>query len=438
VRAVEVIEKKRDGGALTEAEIRSFVSGFVDGSVPDYQVSAFCMAVFFRGMSPEETGLLTRAMMDSGDTLDLSGIPGPLVDKHSTGGVGDKVSLILAPMAAACGARVPMMSGRGLGHTGGTLDKLESIDGYRVRLSVDEVRRALLDVGYVMMGQSESLVPADRKMYALRDVTGTVESVPLITASIMSKKLAEGAQSLVLDVKCGKGAFMRDLERARGLARSLVATGGSLGRPVVAVITDMNAPLGRAVGNFVEVKESIDCLRGGGPADLVGLTVRLGAWMLVQGGLEGSIASGERRCREALRDGSAWERFLRNVEIQGGDVEVCLHPERGPRAALTRAIRSDRSGTVRGLDARGIGVAALLLGAGRERAEDRVLPEAGIELLRAPGEEVRAGEELCLLHTDSEARADRAAPIALGAYELSLQGPAAGPGGLVIEEIRGR
>lgn len=436
MRAVDVIETKRDGKALSEEEIRFFVKGFVEGSIPDYQVSAFCMAVFFRNMSAQETGWLTRAMLDSGDTLDLSGIPGPLVDKHSTGGVGDKISLVLAPLVAACGGRVPMMSGRGLGHTGGTLDKLESIRGYRVDLSMEEVRRALLDVGYVMMGQSASLVPADRRMYALRDVTGTVESIPLITASIMSKKLAEGAQSLVLDVKCGRGAFMQEIAQARSLARSLVATGRSLGRDVVAVITDMNAPLGRAVGNFVEVRESIACLRGGGPPDVVGLTVRLGAWMLLQGGLEASLDAAEARCRRALSDGSAWDRFLRNVALQGGDVEVCLEPDRGPSARCTRAVRADRSGTVRGLHARQIGVAALLLGAGRERAEDRVLPEAGIDLLRAPGEAVKAGEELCLLHSDSEPRLDRAAALAAGAYEISADGPGIGQGGLVLEELR--
>jgi pyrimidine-nucleoside phosphorylase len=437
VRAVDVIERKRDGKELSEAEIRSFVTGMVGGSVADYQVSAFCMAVYFQGMTARETGWLTRAMMESGEILTHPGIPGPLVDKHSTGGVGDKVSLVLAPMVAACGVRVPMMSGRGLGYTGGTLDKLESIRGYRVRLTPEEADRCLADVGFVMMGQSESLVPADRTMYALRDVTGTVESVPLITASIMSKKLAEGAQALVLDVKCGSGAFMQSLDRARELARSLVGTGRSLGREVVAVITDMSTPLGRAVGNFVEVKESIACLRGGGPADLVGLTVRLGAWMLVVGGLERDLGAAEARCRHSLADGSAWERFLRNVAAQGGDPGVCEDPSRGPKARVTRAVRATRSGVVHGIHARKIGVAAFLLGAGRERAADAVLPEAGIELLKITGDEVRAGEELCVLHTDAEGRTEQPAALALEAYDLSADGPGpVRPSSLVIEELR--
>ena len=435
MRAVELIEKKRDGKELSEAEIRYFISGFVRGDVPDYQVSAFCMAVYFRGMSEAETGFLTRAMMESGEILDLSSVGGPLVDKHSTGGVGDKVSLVLAPMAAACGVKVPMMSGRGLGHTGGTLDKLQSIPGYRVSLTREELLRALREVGYAMMGQSATLVPADRRMYALRDVTGTVESVPLITASIMSKKLAEGARSLVLDVKCGSGAFMGTLERAEELARSLVRAGRSLGRETVAVITDMNAPLGRAVGNFVEVKESIECLRGGGPQDLVGLCVRLGAWMLVLGGVARELGEAEGRCRGALADGSAWRLFLRNVELQGGDPLVCTDPGRGPRAAASRELRAGRSGFVRAVEARKIGVAALLLGAGRERAEDDVLPEAGIEILAMRGQEVRSGEALCVLHSKDSGRLDRAEALAAQAFDIGADRPSV-PASLVLRELR--
>ena len=427
MRAVEIIERKRDGRELSEAEIRAFVMGFVRGEIPDYQVSAFCMAVFFRGMSARETGWLTRAMMESGDLLDLGAVGGPFVDKHSTGGVGDKVSLILAPLVAACGVKVPMMSGRGLGHTGGTLDKLESIPGYRVNLTVEEIQRGLREVGYVMIGQSATLVPADRRMYALRDVTGTVESIPLITASILSKKLAEGADALVLDVKCGDGAFMKDRESAEALARSLVGTGRSLGKDIVAVITDMSSPLGLTVGNFVEVRESIDCLRGGGPPDLVDLTVRLGVWMLRLAGVESDPAAAERRLRRALQDGSAWERFLANVRHQGGDTAVCVQPERGPRAAVTGGVRAAREGVIQGLAARTVGVAALLLGAGRERAEDRVLGEAGIEILKAPGDTVRAGDELCRLYTDTPQRLSRATTALQDAWSVGPGAPARGP-----------
>jgi pyrimidine-nucleoside phosphorylase len=338
-------------------------------------------------------------------------------------------------MAAACGVKVPMMSGRGLGHTGGTLDKLQSIPGYRVSLTREELLRALQDVGYAMMGQSATLVPADRRMYALRDVTGTVESIPLITASIMSKKLAEGARSLVLDVKCGSGAFMGSLERAEELARSLVRAGRSLGREAVAVITDMNAPLGRAVGNFVEVKESIECLRGGGPEDLVGLCVRLGAWMLVLGGVARELGEAERRCRGALADGSAWRLFLRNVELQGGDPLVCTDTGRGPKAAASRELRAGRSGFVRAVEARKIGVAALLLGAGRERAEDDVLPEAGIEILATRGREVRSGEALCVLHSSDSGRLDRAEALAAQAFDIGAEPPSL-EASLVLRELR--
>lgn len=321
MRPVELIVKKREGGSFTEAEIDFLVGGFTRGEIPDYQFSALLMAIVLKGMSPEETALLTRAMIRSGEVIDLAGVPGPLVDKHSTGGVGDKISLVLAPLAAACGLRVPMMSGRSLGHTGGTLDKLEAIPGFRTDLSRERFVQALEQVGFAMIGQSEAVVPADRKMYALRDVTGTVESIPLITASIMSKKFAEGAEALVFDVKCGSGAFMKSLEDARALAGSLVRTGAGLGRKVVAVLSDMDQPLGRKVGNFLEVEETIDCLKGRGPRDVMDLTHRLVAWMLVAGGVCPGVPEGEQVSRARLADGSAWKLFLKSVHFQGGDVE---------------------------------------------------------------------------------------------------------------------
>ena len=300
MRPVDLIMKKRDGGELSGAEIDFLVEGFSRGEIPDYQFSALLMAIVLKGMVPEETARLTRAMIESGESWDLSGVPGPLVDKHSTGGVGDKISLVLAPLAAACGLRVPMMSGRSLGHTGGTLDKLESIPGYRTDLTFAQFKRGLEEVGFAMTGQSERVVPADRRMYALRDVTGTVESIPLITASIMSKKFAEGAQSLVFDVKSGAGAFMKSREQARLLSRSLVATGAGLGRRVVALITDMDRPLGRKVGNFLEIEETIDCLQGRGPADEMDLTFRLAGWMLTLGGVCPDPKTGEVYARARL------------------------------------------------------------------------------------------------------------------------------------------
>jgi pyrimidine-nucleoside phosphorylase len=402
MRAVDLIVKKRDGGDFAPEEIDFLVRGFTSGEIPDYQFASLLMAVVLKGMTPAETARLTRAMIDSGDVIDLGGVPGPLVDKHSTGGVGDKISLVLAPLAAACGLRVPMMSGRSLGHTGGTLDKLESIPGYRTEMSDERFRRALMEAGFAMIGQSEKVVPADRRMYALRDVTGTVESIPLITASILSKKFAEGAQSLVLDVKCGSGAFMKTREQARQLARSLVATCAGLGRAAAAVITDMDQPLGRKIGNFLEVEESIDCLQGKGPSEEVDLTCRLAAWMLTLGGISTDIADGEKRARARLADGSAWKRFLQNVEYQGGDVECVLRPEKGPHARITRALAAGRGGFVSRVDAYATGVASVILGAGRSRKEDIVHPGVGITLTRERGEPVVPGDELCLVHGDAE------------------------------------
>jgi pyrimidine-nucleoside phosphorylase len=433
MRAVDLIIRKRDGAELAPEEIDFLVRGFCSGEIPDYQFSALLMAIVLKGMTPAETARLTRSMIDSGEVLDLAGIAGPLVDKHSTGGVGDKISLVLAPLAAACGLRVPMMSGRSLGHTGGTLDKLESIPGYRTDLSLERFRAALEQIGFAMIGQSESVVPADRRMYALRDVTGTVESIPLITASIMSKKFAEGAQALLMDVKSGSGAFMKDRDGARALAKSLVAAGAGLGRKVAAVITDMDQPLGRTVGNFLEVRECIDCLQGRGPQDEVELTVQQAGWMLALGGIAENARAGETLARERLRDGRAWDLFLRNVEFQGGDTDVLLHPERGPRASIVKSVSAASGGFVRRIDAYTTGVASVILGAGRSRKEDRVLPGVGITLSRIQGERVDRGDELCVVHGEDEGKIAEACRLMETAYELSVEKVSPRP--RLLEEI---
>jgi pyrimidine-nucleoside phosphorylase len=434
MRAVDLIVKKRQGEALSQEEISFLVQGYVEGNIADYQMSSFAMAVFFQGMSFEETGYLTRAMIDSGRVIDLSGIEAPLVDKHSTGGVGDKVSLVLAPLAAACGCTVPMMSGRALGHTGGTLDKLESIPGYRTDLSEERFIELLRRTGFAMTGQSEQIVPADRKLYALRDVSGTVESIPLITASIMSKKFAEGANALVFDVKCGSGAFMKTLEEARELAVSLVRTGSSLGRRIRAVISDMDQPLGRRVGNFLEVREAVETLRGGGPKDLLDVTIRLAAHMLVLAGLQPDIPRAEAECRRKLEDGSAWEKFIENVELQGGEVQTVEKAEGGPRADRIEAARAHESGYVQRIDAYRVGIAAGMLGASREKKEDTVAPDVGIELLKIQGQEVQKGEELCLIHGRDSQSISRVRSYLQSAFSIGER--EAQPRERVIEEIR--
>ena len=436
MRPVDLIVKKREGGAFSAAEIEFLVDGFARGEIPDYQFSALLMAIVLKGMTPEETAALTQAMIRSGEVLDLSGVPGPLVDKHSTGGVGDKVSLVLAPLAAACGLRVPMMSGRSLGHTGGTLDKLESIPGYRTDLSPERFARGLREVGFAMIGQSETVVPADRRMYALRDVTGTVESIPLITASIMSKKFAEGAEALVFDVKCGSGAFMKRREEARSLALSLAHAGAELGRKVVSVISDMDQPLGRAVGNFLEVEESAACLQGKGPPDVMELTLRLAGWMLVLGEKCADPAEGESLARARIADGSAWRTFLRNVEFQGGDAECLSEPRKAPRARLSRALAAREDGFVERIDAYDVGAASVILGAGRARTEDRVLPAVGIILLAAQGDPVTRGGEIAVVHGEEESRVEEALRILGTAYRLSPRRSLPGP--RVLEEIEGR
>jgi len=399
MRAVDLIRRKRDGGELSREEIGFLVEGLTDGIVPTYQWAALAMAIVWRGMTAAETAALVEAMLHTGTVLDLSDIPGPKVDKHSTGGVGDKTSLILAPVAAACGVTVPMVSGRGLGHTGGTLDKLESIPGFRIDLDLAAYRRVARACGLVLIGQTAEIAPADRVLYALRDATATVESIPLITASILSKKLAEGIDALVLDVKCGDGAFMSRIEDARALAASMTTIGRALGKPVQAILTSMDVPLGRMVGNALEVRESVDCLKGEGPADLMEVSLELAAEMLLLGGVATSRDQALDRCRRAIADGSALERFRRVVVAQGGDGRVCDEPEKVlPRAACVELVRAERSGSVHALKAWAVGQASMILGAGRRTAEDAIDPAAGIILHRTVGDRVAAGDVLAELH----------------------------------------
>jgi pyrimidine-nucleoside phosphorylase len=407
MQPVDLIRRKRDGGVLDRADIETFIAGVTDGSFADYQASALLMAIVLRGMTAQETAWLTDAMVRSGVRVDYPGIEGIPVDKHSTGGVGDKTSLILAPLAVACGAVVPMMSGRGLGHTGGTLDKLESIPGFRTGLSLDELRTAVRTIGCAMIGQTSEVAPADRKLYALRDVTATVESIPLISASIMSKKIAEGIGGLVLDVKTGAGAFMKTVEDSRALAQSLVAIGEASGVRTEAIITAMDVPLGTAVGNALEVVESIEVLKGAGPEDTRELSVLLAARMLVVS----KVASDEQQAlvqvRRALASGAALEVFRRIVEHQGGDPRVVDDYRRLPSTPHEHRVAAHSDGFA-SLDAEAIGRAAVVLGAGRARMEDRVDPAVGIEILARQGAAVRAGDTLLLVRHDGSSRLDAA------------------------------
>jgi pyrimidine-nucleoside phosphorylase len=418
-RAIDVIRKKRDGAELSRAEIESLVNAYTRGDIPDYQVSAWLMAVVLRGMTRAETAALTDAMLRSGEVLDLSSLTAKKVDKHSTGGVGDKTSLVLAPLAAAASVAVPMISGRGLGHTGGTLDKLEAIPGFNVNLPVAEFRRVLETCGCVMIGQSAEIAPADRKLYALRDVTGTVESPYLICASIMSKKLAEGIDSLVLDVKTGSGAFMKDEKDAAFLAELMVETGERMGKQVVALITDMNQPLGNKIGNALEVVEVIEILRGEGPEDLKRLCLELAGWMLKLGGVAPNVEEGKKQSEKLIRSGEAFERFRRVVELQGGDVRTIDDPTRLPKARHTMTIDSPRSGCVASMQCEQIGTACVILGGGRERKEDSVDPSVGIVLHKKIGVAVTRGEAIATIHYNSEDRATRARQLLGSSIEIS-------------------
>lgn len=429
-----LIERKRDGHALSVAEIHALIRGYADGEIPDYQMAALAMAVFFRGMTTEETAALTDAMLRSGEVLDWTGWARPTADKHSTGGIGDKLSLPLAPLAASAGLAVPMISGRGLGLTGGTLDKLESIPGFNTRLDNDAFRRVVADVGCAIIGQTDRLAPADRKLYALRDVTATVPSIPLITASIMSKKLAEGAASLVLDVKCGRGAFMRNRAQARQLADSLLATGRALGRRMSAVISDMDQPLGRSVGNAVEVAESIDILRGKGPADVRALTLALTAHMTILSGTYPSLAIAQRELAARLDDGRALDVFRRMVAAQGGSAGVVDDPVRHlPCPGATLDVPAPRSGYVTFVDAEQIGRVVLQLGAGRRRTEDVIDPAAGIVKLVQCGDHVAAGEPLMRLQARDHSLVETLCEAAAAAVTLADQPQPRSP--LVMEEI---
>jgi len=433
MRAVDLIRQKRDGGMLDRAAIDFFVSGVTDGSLPDYQASALLMAIVLRGMSAEETAALTDAMVRSGVRVDYPDIDGTPVDKHSTGGVGDKTSLILAPLAAACGAYVPMMSGRGLGHTGGTLDKLEAIPGFRTRLSLDDLRKALAVVGCAMIGQTEEIAPADKKLYALRDVTATVESIPLICASIMSKKIAEGIGGLVLDVKTGAGAFMKSPADSRRLAESLVAIGVASGLRTEALITTMDAPLGRMVGNSLEVIESIETLKGNGPQDLERLSVVLAARMLIAAGLEQDDARAEARVLDALTSGAGVEKLRAIIEFQGGNPAVVDDYGRLPAAPDRHDVTAARSGYVSALQAELIGRAAVALGAGRARLDDVIDPGVGIEVMARVGAPVRGGETVLSVHHRAGRGLSDAAPMLAEAVQIDDAPPLMRP--LVVDRV---
>jgi len=418
-RAIDVIRKKRDGGELSRGEIDYFVNSYTCGEIPDYQVSAWLMAVVLRGMSRAETAALTDAMLHSGEILDLSSLAARKVDKHSTGGVGDKTSLVLAPLAAAAGVAVPMISGRGLGHTGGTLDKLEAIPGFNVNLPVAQFRRVLEVCGCAMIGQTAEIAPADRKLYALRDVTGTVESPYLICASIMSKKLAEGIDALVLDVKTGSGAFMKNDKDAVFLAELMVETGERMSKQVVALITDMDQPLGRMIGNALEVVEVVEVLRGEGPRDLRELCLELAGWMLHMGGVADTVADGKKQSEKLIASGKALDRFRQTVELQGGDPRTIDDPTTLPQAQHKKTISSPRAGFLASLQCEQVGTACVILGGGRERKEDSIDPAVGIVLHKKVGDAVSAGDPLATIHYNAETRGARAQQLLTESYQIS-------------------
>ncbi|HJX01216.1 MAG TPA: thymidine phosphorylase [Terriglobales bacterium] len=436
MRIVDLIRKKRDGQQLTREEIQFIVRGYTESQFPDYQMSAWLMAVLLRGMSAQEIATLTEAMLHSGVILDWSDLPGNKVDKHSTGGVGDKTSLILAPIVAAGGLLVPMISGRGLGHTGGTLDKLEAIPGFNVNLAPDKMREVLRKCGVVLVGQTEKIVPADKKMYALRDVTGTVESPALICASIMSKKIAEGIDALVLDVKTGSGAFMKKEADAVHLAKLMVDTGVQIGKRMVALITDMDQPLGLYVGNALEVLECVEVLKGGGPADLRDLSVQLAAWMFYLGEKTSSVDEGRKLAQKKIADGSAFEKFCEVTQLQGGDADALRDPAKLPQAKNRLDVRSSKAGYIQAINCEQVGIASLVLGGGREKKEDSIDPAVGIVLHKKVGDAVSEGEALCMLHYNSDARLREAESLIMSSYTIS-KARAVGPTKLIRQIIEG-
>lgn len=438
MRAYEIIRKKRDGLELSEAELSFIISRYISGEVPDYQISAFLMAEFFSGMTEKETFILTKIMRNSGVVLDLSDIGGVKIDKHSTGGVGDKTSIILAPLLATAGLIVPMVCGRGLGHTGGTLDKLEAIQDFRTDLSISEFTLNLKNVGSAIMGQTKELDPADRKLYALRDATATVESIPLIASSIMSKKLAEGINGLVLDVKTGSGAFMKNIAEARTLAKTMVALGNAFGVKTVAVLTDMEQPLGNAIGNSLEIKECISALHGSWPEDLKELTLTLGAWMIKTAGMVSGFSfnmndndincpEGMEDCKNGLmrlvQDGSAFKKFVAMVDAQHGNSTSLTRQELLPTAKALKRITAVNNGCIQKMDAEKIGISSMLLGAGRQNMEDSIDPSAGIILSKKTGDTIKYGEQIAVFHYNSDAGLKEAEDIFMSGMEIGAEKP---------------
>jgi pyrimidine-nucleoside phosphorylase len=423
MRTVDLIRRKRDAGELAPAEIQQLIAAYTRGDVPDYQMSAWLMAVVLRGMSRPEIAALTEAMLHSGRVLDFSDLAARKVDKHSTGGVGDKTSLVIAPIVAAGGLKVPMISGRGLGHSGGTLDKLESIPGFNVNLTLAEFRHVLQTCGCALIGQTAEIAPADKKIYALRDVTGTVESPALICASIMSKKLAEGIDALVLDVKTGSGAFMKMIEDAVNLAELLVETGKRMGKKVVALLTDMNQPLGRKAGNAMEVAESIEVLAGAGPKDLRELCLELAAWMFYLGERVKTLDEGKKLSSDIIASGQALEKFREIVGLQGGDVGVVDDSHRLAHARQTLIVASPASGYVASIQCEQLGIACVVLGGGREKKDDEIDPAVGLEFHKRIGDTLERGEPLCTLHYNSDARLAEAQHLVETAYRIGPEKP---------------
>ncbi|MFP2931801.1 thymidine phosphorylase [Pyxidicoccus sp. 3LG] len=429
----ELIKAKRDGGRLDPADIRAFIQAYTAGTVADYQMAAMCMAIFFKGLDSRELGAWARAMLESGEVLDLSDTPAVKVDKHSTGGVGDKVSLSLAPLAAACGVPVPMISGRGLGHTGGTLDKLESIPGFNVNLPTSEYRRLVREVGCCLIGQTAQVAPADKKLYALRDVTATVDCIPLIASSIMSKKLAEGIDALVLDVKVGSGAFMKRDEDARLLARTMIGLGAEMGKKVVALLTDMDQPLGRKVGNALEVEEAVDMLRGEAPEDYTEITYALTAEMLVLGKKAATVEEAREKLRKVVEDGSAVRKLKEIVQVQGGDPRAIDDYSLLPRARSTVDVVAPRDGFVTAIDTEGVGLAGVALGAGRQRTDSKIDPAVGFTLLKKTGEPVKKGEPVVRVHYNDAGPVEDVKARLLTAYRFGDAAPPVRP--LVRERV---